>query len=63
MTPTKELDPTTSAYQEAEKMIDQAISKMEGETHIEYGSTIERDSKPQRKSRLKRWLHRLRLKR
>lgn len=59
MNPTREPEPTTSAFLEAERMIDKTIDEMEGETHIEYGSTIERNSKPQPYRRLKLLLKRL----
>lgn len=63
MTPSTELDPMATAYRQAERMIDQAIANMEGETHIEYNSSIERDSKPRLGIRLKRWVNKLLIKR
>lgn len=43
-------------YQQAEQMINQAIARMDNETHIEYGSTMERKASP---PKWKKWLHRL----
>lgn len=48
MTPRKEQEasPQNPEFQQAEQMINKAIANMDGETHIEYGSTMERKSKP-----------------
>lgn len=48
MTPASNKNKAPSDYQQAEKMIDKTISEMEENTHIEYGSTIERRDKPSR---------------
>ena len=58
MTTSKEQDCSQNAqFLQAEQMINQAIASMGNETHIEYGSTMERKSKP---SKWKEWLRRLR---
>lgn len=59
MTASKEQNNSSpnAQFLKAEQMIDQAIASMGNETHIEYGSTMERKSKP---SRWKEWLRRLR---
>ena len=41
-------------------MINQALARMDNQTHIEYGSTLERKETT---SKWKKWLHRLRRKR
>lgn len=56
MAPPKEQIPPATDYQQAEEMIEQSIAKMEGDTHIEYGSTMERKSQPKG---LGKWLNRL----
>ncbi len=58
MTPNQENTPTPNeAYRLADQMINQALSLMDNESHIEYGSTMARRSSP---SKLKRWIQRLR---
>lgn len=47
-------------YQQAEQMINQALARMDIQTHIEYGSTLERKETT---SKWKKWLHQLRKKR
>lgn len=56
MTPSKEQNApaVNPQYQQAEKMIDQAIAKMDNKTHIEYGSTMERKDKT---SKCAKWIH------
>jgi len=42
-------------YQQAEELISQTIAEMDTETHVEYGATMERKSRPTRwKTMLKR---------
>lgn len=54
-TPQEQITPIDD-FQQAEKMIMQTIAQMEDDTHIEYGSTMERKSQPKG---LKKWLHQL----
>jgi len=59
MTPQKEQNNTCSIdkdFLQAEQFINQALAGMDDETHIEYGSTMERKGTP---SMWKQWLHRL----
>ena len=60
MTPSKEQNstPQNARFRQAEQMINKAIANMGDETHIEYGSTMERKDKP---SIWKKWLRRMRL--
>lgn len=62
MTPTSEqsIQPTNEQFLQAEQMIDNAIAGMDNETHIEYGSTMERKNSP---SKWEKILLRLRLRR
>jgi hypothetical protein len=60
MTPAKEqnkMEPS-SKFLEAERMIKQTIADMDNETHIEYGSTMERKSRPTIRKALLRSLKR-----
>ena len=50
--------PQNAQFQQAERMINEAIANMGTETHIEYGSTMERKDKP---SMWKKWLRRMRI--
>ena len=59
MTPASNKNNVPSDYQQAEKMIDKTISEMEENTHIEYGSTIERRDKPSHFKWLNQWIKRL----
>ena len=59
MTPASNKNNVPIDYQQAEKMIDKTISEMEENTHIEYGSTIERRDKPSRIKWLNQWIKRL----
>lgn len=43
-------------YQKAEQFIDHSISNMGTESHIEYDTTMTRNSQP---TKWKKWLHRL----
>lgn len=59
MIPQKEQDKTyrpDDRFIQAEKMISQAIASMGSDNHVEYGSTIERNTTP---SKWKRWLNHL----
>lgn len=58
MTPTSEqsIQPANDKFLQAEQMINNTIAGMDNETHIEYGSTMERKSSPQK---WKKILHRL----
>lgn len=60
MTASKEQNISTqnAQFKQAEHMIKKAIASMGNETHIEYGSTMERKDKP---SIWKKWLRRMRL--
>ena len=49
-------NPNISEYYRAEQIINQTLADMEEETHIEYGSTMERKAPP---PKWKKWLHRL----
>ena len=62
MTPSKEQNaPSVNPnYQEAEKMINQTIAKMDIETHIEYDSTMERKDTPSIFSKWLQWLRKSR---
>ncbi len=54
-TPAKTNKTTPNAeYQQAERLINQSISNMDAESHIEYGNTMERNSQP---SKWKKWLY------
>ena len=58
MTPTSEqsIQPANDKFLQAEQMINNTIAGMVNETHIEYGSTMERKSSP---PKWKKLLHRL----
>ena len=43
-------------YQQAEQFINKTISNMGSNSHIEYGTTMDRNTQP---SKWKKWLHRL----
>lgn len=43
-------------YQQAERFINKSISSMGNESHIEYGTTMDRNTHP---SKWKKWLNRL----
>ena len=60
MTASKEqnITPQNAQFKQAERMINEAIANMGNETHIEYGSTMERKDKP---PVWKKWLRRMRL--
>lgn len=58
MTPNKEPEKRQlgTDYEFAERIINQTIAGMDDDTHIEYGSTLERNATP---SKWRQWLHRL----
>jgi hypothetical protein len=59
MTPQKEKDKTyqpNNRFIQAEKMISQAIASMDEDNHVEYASSIERNT---HSSKWKKWLHHL----
>ena len=56
MAPQKEQITPIADYHRAEEMIERSIYEMDDDTHIEYGSTMERKSQPRG---LKKWLHQL----
>ena len=58
MTPSKEQNApaVNPQYQQAEKMIDQAIAKMDDKAHIEYGSTMERKDTTSKCAKWLNWL-------
>lgn len=59
MTPQKEQETTirtNDQFIQAEKMISQAIASMDDDNHVEYGSSIERNTLP---PKWKRWLNHL----
>jgi len=59
MTASKEQNSITqnAQFRQAEQMIDRAIASMGNETHIEYGSTMERKNKS---PKWQKWMHQLR---
>ena len=54
----KNESPPNERYQQAEQSIDQALAGMTENTHVEYGSTLERKNKRPQWQWIKRWLSR-----
>lgn len=52
----KNESPPNERYQQAEQSINRALAGMSDNTHVEYGSTLERKNKQPHWERVRRWL-------